>query len=311
MTSRTPESAAPAWNHYAILVVAQLAVGSAAILARIGLSDGLGPISLSAWRLTVASITLLLIGRIHPIGRQSSGTLESRDRALLLAAGILLGLHFATWFASLQRIPVARSTLLVCTSPVFTGLIAVIALRQRIPALFWWGLLMAAFGVVGVTWQEGAATNLTGPAWIGDLLALAGAVAIAVYLIVAQNLQSRIGSMRLITWTYTCAAVVLWPFAMALESGRILPNGLPGWGSIIGMALIPQLIGHTAMNWSLNHFTANAVGAATLLEPLFAAALAWWLFQESITPLQSAGALVLLLGVALAITARTPERPNA
>jgi drug/metabolite transporter (DMT)-like permease len=70
------------------------------------------------------------------------------------------------------------------------------------------------------------------------------------------------------------------------------------------MALIPQLIGHTAMNWSLKHFTAAAVGAATLLEPIFAAALAWWLFHESVTPHQALGALILLIGVSVALSAR-------
>src|SRR5687767_3819180 len=111
MTSRTPESEGASARHYAILVFAQLAVGSAAILARAGLSDGLGPISLSAWRLTVASTALLLIGSLRLIGRQTPARLATRDTGLLILAGILLGLHFATWFASLQRIPVARSTL--------------------------------------------------------------------------------------------------------------------------------------------------------------------------------------------------------
>src|SRR5688572_29474966 len=145
MTSRMPESESegPGPIHFAVLILAQSAVGSAAILARAGLADGLGPISLSAWRLTVASATLLLFGGFRSIGRHSSSRLFPRDTGLLIIAGILLGLHFASWFASLQRIPVARSTLLVCTSPVFTGLIAVTVLRQRIPARFWWGLLVA------------------------------------------------------------------------------------------------------------------------------------------------------------------------
>src|SRR5258708_8451594 len=40
---------------YSVLIVAQLAVGSAAILARSGLAAGLEPVSLAAWRLTLAA----------------------------------------------------------------------------------------------------------------------------------------------------------------------------------------------------------------------------------------------------------------
>lgn len=309
MTPKTPESVAPSWADYAILVGAQFAVGSAAILARLGLSEGLGPISLSAWRLTLAAAILVVfiqVRRVGPVGQV--GPLSRRDIALLVAAGIMLGLHFAAWFASLQRIPVARSTLLVCTSPVFAGLIGIGFLHHRIPARFWWGLLIAGFGVAGVTSVgEQDSSILEGPAWHGNLMALAGAAAIAGYLLIAQQLQSRLGSAQLVAWTYSCAALFLWPVALGTESGRLLPAGLAGWGAIAGMALIPQLIGHTAMNWSLRRFTAGAVGAATLLEPVFAAALAWWLFAESITALQAAGAAVLLAGVALSLSARIPN----
>jgi drug/metabolite transporter (DMT)-like permease len=302
MTSKAPESAAVTTLHYAVLIGAQLAVGSAAILARAGLEDGLGPISLSAWRLTLAGGVLVALTGLRRASHVTHPTY--RDSTLLLFAGLLLGLHFATWFASLQRIPVARSTLLVCTSPVFAGLIGVLLLKQRIPARFWWGLLIAGAGVAGVTWRNETATSLIGPAWLGDLMALAGAATIAGYLLIAQALQTRIGSARLVTWTYSTAALSLWPAALLLESGRNLPQGLPGWGSILGMALVPQLIGHTALNWSLLHFTAAAVGTATLLEPVFAAALAWWLFSEPITALQALSSAILLAGVALALTAR-------
>src|SRR5204863_7295818 len=50
--------AAPRPVHYLVLLAAQLAVGSAAILARTGLTAGLSPISLAAWRLTIASAIL-------------------------------------------------------------------------------------------------------------------------------------------------------------------------------------------------------------------------------------------------------------
>jgi drug/metabolite transporter (DMT)-like permease len=98
---------------YLILLAAQLAVGSAAILARTGLKAGLSPISLAAWRLTVASVILaggLWIARRRQRADMSATAISNFDAGWLILAGILLGIHFATWFASLQVLTVARST---------------------------------------------------------------------------------------------------------------------------------------------------------------------------------------------------------
>ena len=86
----------------------------------------------------------------------------------------------------------------------------------------------------------------------------------------------------------------------------MMPATAAAWGSVIGMALVPQLVGHTLLNWSLKRFEAGVVAAATLLEPVFAAALAWVLFREAITITQAIGAVILLAGVGLAI-----GRPSA
>ena len=57
------------------------------------------------------------------------------------------------------------------------------------------------------------------------------------------------------------------------------------------------MIGHTALNRALRAFSAAQVTAAGLLEPIFAALLAWMWLGEGVTPGQGMGALLLLGGV--------------
>jgi drug/metabolite transporter (DMT)-like permease len=67
------------------------------------------------------------------------------------------------------------------------------------------------------------------------------------------------------------------------------------------MAIVSQLLGHTAINASLRWFSPSAVSFATLLEPVFAGALALALFHEAVPPAALIGAMVLLASVAVVL----------
>lgn len=68
---------------------------------------------------------------------------------------------------------------------------------------------------------------------------------------------------------------------------------------MLGLALGPQLLGHTAYNWSLRYVSATFV---TLGEPVVSALLAFMLFGEGFAPLQAVGFGLLLVGIYFAAT---------
>jgi drug/metabolite transporter (DMT)-like permease len=300
---------------FPVLFGAQLAVGSAALMARAGLAAGLSATAMSAWRLTIASLILLIALNLAAARRdRRPPRIDGCTLARLMVAGICLGLHFVAWFASLQHVSVARSTLLVATGPLWAGLGGRFLLGHRLKAAFWMGLAVAAVGVWLVT-QGADAGSLPpqgdGSALLGDLQAVAGAVFVAAYLLLVEDLQSRLGTWRVVAWTYSTAAASLLPVVVLWEGiPALLPASSAAWATIFGLALIPQLLGHTAINWSLRHFPAGLVAASTLLEPIFAAGLAWAVLGERISWLQGAGAVVLLGGVLLALRGGAASEPE-
>src|SRR5665213_3798706 len=62
-----------------------------------------------------AVVTLVISGR-----RRAFRLIDLRSERSLVVAGALLALHFAAWIASLKFASVAISTLLVCSTPVWT-----------------------------------------------------------------------------------------------------------------------------------------------------------------------------------------------
>ena len=66
------------------------------------------------------------------------------------------------------------------------------------------------------------------------------------------------------------------------------------------LAIVPQLIGHTAFNWALKHLKASMVAITILGEPIGASILAYFIFGETIKSFQSVGIILIFLAIIIA-----------
>ncbi len=282
-------------------------VSTAALFAHRALAE-VTPLALAAWRLGFASLFFLAWSRIVPVGQEKASPAAPLPRpaqARLILAGVCLALHFLTWFASLQYIPIARSTLLVCTTPLWTALGSLLLRRRTLTTAYWPALLLATAGI-GLVTQTVAQAETRLALW-GDTLATCGGAMFAVYLLSVEGLHETIPARRQVTVAYSVAAAALW-LALLLTGKPVSAALTPGvWEAIAGMTLGPQIIGHTLLNWSLRHFPSSLVASSTLLEPVIAALLAWWLFHQTVTVGQLLGGLLVLAGLAVVIAQRKPS----
>ena len=75
---------------------------------------------------------------------------------------------------------------------------------------------------------------------------------------------------------------------------------MSAYAAALGLALGPQLLGHTAYNWSLRYVSPTFVAVVTLGEPVGSSLFAWLIFGEGFALWQGAGFLLLLAGIYLA-----------
>lgn len=287
MSSATP-------NHLAsarlALTVAVVCVSSGAIFARLADCPAL---AIAAWRMTFATalVSLVLVrwwGELRALKR--------RDFALGGAAGLCLAAHFATWISSLEHTTVASSVVLVNTAPLWVALLSPWITRERVAPRAWCGIGISFAGSAIIA---GSDIRLGGAALTGDLLALAGALASAVYLLLGRQLRARLSLPSYCVITYASATGALW--LIALAAGTTMSGfGAKTWGAIAGMAVVAQIGGHTLYNWSLKHLPTSAVAVALLGEPIGSSLLAWRLFGEVPAPASLAGAVLVLCGIYLA-----------
>ena len=143
----------------------------------------------------------------------------------------------------------------------------------------------------------------------GDLLALGGAIMASCYYLVGRKVRGEIDLLSYILPVYAVAALV--PAALALP-GRpdLLAYKTSTYIYFLLLAVVPQLIGHGAINWCLRHVSATTVAVFILGEPIGASLLAYFIQDEKITAVQAFGAGFILLGVLIASRAEAAPSPT-
>lgn len=293
---------------YLVLVAGVLIASTASIMITGAIGMGIPPLTIAAGRIALASLILT------PIAWARSGSalrrVARRDLLLAIAAGACLAAHFATWITSLAYTSVASSTALVTTNPVFVALATWLIFRERLGFGTWAGVMLTVGGSLLIGLSDSGSGHGSAPL-LGDVLALLGAVTVSGYFLLGRLLRARLSLLPYIWLVYTSAAVGLLA-VLALAGQSLL--GLPpaGYLLILGLAIGPQLLGHTAFNWAIKYLSPTLVTVAILGEPIGSTALALAIFNQPLQPLQLVGGGVLLVGIAVATLAerRAPAAPK-
>jgi drug/metabolite transporter (DMT)-like permease len=277
------------------LSVAVLFVSFGAILVRLAAAP---PLAVSFYRVALASLLLLpFAGRD---ARRSWPALAPRRRLLLVAAGLALALHFATWIARLSYTTVASSVLLVNTAPLFAIVLSRVFLHEKPTATVLVAIPVAFAGAALIAYGDwtGSPGSL-----FGNGLAVAGAVTVAVYQVVGRGLRDALPLNAYVLGVWATAALAL----AALARGFGVPlGGYPArtWLLFLALAVVPTLGGHGLVNKSLRSLPAPTVGLFLLGEPVIASLLAWMLFRETPGPWTLAGGAVVLAALGLVLGRR-------
>lgn len=298
---------------YLILGLGLLAVSTAALFIRFAQAQGVPSLAIAAVRLSLSTGVLLPFAFSRH--RDAIRALPGRAWLLVSVSGFFLAVHFATWITSLEYTTITNSAVFVSASPIFVALISGIILRERISWMTWLGLLVAIAGSVVIALGDscaapGGCVSLAGGSLLGDGLALAGAAAVAVYLVIGRRLRQSLDLTPYITLTYGAAAITL--LLICLVTATPLTGYPPlSYLWLLLLALVPQTIGHTSFNWALKHLPATFISVVTLGEPILSTLLALAILGEAPTPIKMAGGAIVLLGIWVVVDQASGVRPQA
>jgi len=271
---------------HAVLAIGVVAVSCAAVLIREADAPAL---VIAAYRMGLAAV---------PAGALALATGRERASedglwAWPLLAGTFLALHFGFWIASLQQTSVITSVVLVTTTPVFVGLASPFVLGERVATATWAGIGIAIVGAaLMVTEDVGEGLGTVA----GDMYALLGAIFAAGYLMIGRRARPHLSWVKYVGVVYPMAAVLL--VVSVLVAGEPFTGYSTKTFVMLGLlALVPQLVGHSAINWALGYVPAALVAVAILGEPVGATTLAALILREMPSVFEVGGGLLVLAGV--------------
>lgn len=278
---------------YGLLILAVLCVSVGSIFVRLAAAPAL---AVAFNRIFLASVVVAPFAA--PSLARAWPVLTARRRLILLASGVSLGVHFATWIASLSYTSVAASVLLVNTAPLFTLFFSWWFLGERASKAVLIAMAVALTGAALIAagdWGDGGAASLK-----GDALAVAGAVTMSLYHVIGRGLRDALPLPAYVLGVWSTAAATL---AVLAATARVPVFGYPPrtFALFLALAVVPTVVGHGLVNRSLRHIPAPTVGLFLLGEPIAASILAYAVFGENPGALTIAGGVLVLAALALVV----------
>jgi drug/metabolite transporter (DMT)-like permease len=296
-----------------LVLLSAVGFGSGGLFAKPVYAAGVGFLTLLAWRFLIGATLAWVSVAVRPGTRHALRSMPRRSRLVALGLGVVYVGNSATYYASLETVPLSLAALIVYLYP---PVVAVLALRfgRRLHGLRAWTALGMA--LVGVILALGGIEADTAPPLIGLILAVASPLIYSCWIILAARLSGEradrtgsdaeegAGASVATALMMSASAAVFWIAALATAT-PVLPGSFPteAWPGILGVAVVATFVAVQSFYGGARRVGAAQASLISTVEPLWTIALASWIYGERLEPVQWVGGALILAAVVLAQTA--------
>lgn len=200
--------------------------------------------------------------------------------------------HIGVTFG-IQTIPAGTAGMLIGAAPIFTAIIAMLVLKERLTTLGWIGLGVGFAGIVLIAvGSNGSSFSLA----TGALFVLGAAIATSIFFVFQKPLLARYNPIELtayFTWAGTLPFFIFSPGLLDTLQQATAEAHL----SALYVGVFPACIAYITWAKALSFGNASAVASMMYLEPAIAITIAWVWLKEWPETLSLAGGILALAGV--------------
>jgi drug/metabolite transporter (DMT)-like permease len=296
MTRAVSSHAALSGTAFATLLLIALMMGANHVAARLAFDHGVDVATAVCFRSTITALVVAGLLWLQRVPVQ----LSPRQRRVLPAIGLLVGVQSLSLYSAVARLPVALALLAFNTYPLWTALWARVFYGHRPEPRVVRAMPVMLVGLALALDVLGAASGLGAAAqWsrigAGVAYALFAAATFGMALVLTQHEAGDLdGRLRTATTMGLVAVIALG--GVLTQGGFHLPRAPVGW---VGLGALTFLYGtaFTIMFTVLPRLGVVGNSAIMNIEPIFALVLAWAILGQTIAPLQVAGGLLVVATV--------------
>jgi drug/metabolite transporter (DMT)-like permease len=216
---------------------------------------------------------------------------------------VFLALHFVTWILGARLTPSANASLIVNMVPAVMPVLLLLVVEETINR---WELLGTILALSGVVLLGRGDLDLSREHLLGDAVCFLSMILYALYLICARRNRDLPSLYTYIVPVYLLAGLICLSLAAVLQLvGRPViwlgPKAQVEWISILGLALVPTVLGHSIVNWAFRHIRGQTVVILNLGQFVFAGVLGFLLLQELPSPALYPASLLVICGALIVI----------
>ena len=293
-----------------LIVVSAAAFGSGALFAKPVYAEGVGWLTLLAWRFAIAAAVSWAWLLVSPSRRAGLRRLDRRRLLVTLVLGVVYLGNSSTYYAALETVSASLAALIVY---IYPAIVAVLTLRVGRPLEGRRAWLALGLALLGVVLAIGGIPTGTAPPLIGLLQAIASPVIYSIWIIAQARLSGersdRVGDASTDgtdvatagALMMTSTAVGFW--VIALVGGTpVRPDQIPGdaWPGIVAVAVISTFVAIQTFSAGSRRIGAAQASLISTVEPVWTITLAAILLGERLGPIQLVGGVLVIGGVIVA-----------
>ncbi|MCH2204646.1 MAG: DMT family transporter [Lentisphaerales bacterium] len=257
--------------------------------------SSLDPNLLAGYRLILGGLLLLPL-YLRDLKKEQK---QVKDTLYACWPGVILCAHFISWVIGCRATYAANATLIVNMVPAAMPFVLFFLVREVITKR---ELVGTAFSICGVVLLMVSDFNLSEEHFRGDVICFFSMLLFALYLALSRKYRGR-GSI----WLYSVPLYIsagLCCFVVAALQGIMPWHGLNSveLTHALLLAVIPTIIGHTALNYSMKVLRGQVVGVLNLTQFVWASLFGYIFFAEIPGMAFYPAVLLLAIGICIIVT---------
>ena len=232
------------------------------------------PVLLASLRLFVATIALLPIF-IRDLRRHRDAYTVAHLRASVLP-GMVLAVHLISWVVGARMTPTANASLIVNLIPLAMPFFLVWLVNEPLTRN---EIMATAVALCGVAILTASDLSLSAGTFAGDLICFGSMLFYAFYMALGRKNRHHPTVWLYLVPLYAVAAVASMAVALFFVS-PIQPYGPREIALILGLGIVPTVLGHSLINRAMKYFRGQIVSIINMTQFVFAGTMAFMLWGE-------------------------------